>query len=77
MTNLEMNAEFFRNLSVIAEDESLMTKLLKYTKKLVSTRSDSTEMSKKEFAERVKEARKGSSKSFDNIEELDRYIRSL
>ena len=34
MTALQMNAELFRELSIIAEDESLMKKALKYLKKL-------------------------------------------
>lgn len=34
MTSLQMNAELFRQLSIIAEDESLMRKALKYMKKL-------------------------------------------
>ena len=36
MTALQMNAELFRTMSVIAEDEGLMKKLLKYAKKLVA-----------------------------------------
>ncbi len=77
MTNLQMNAELFRQLSVIAEDETLMAKLLKYAKKLTATKKHSTLMTKEEFVARVKEAKKGPSKRFNNIEELDRYIRSL
>lgn len=34
MTALQMNAELFRELSIIAEDENLMQKALKYLKKL-------------------------------------------
>jgi len=34
MTALQMNAELFRELSIIAEDESLMKKAVKYLKKL-------------------------------------------
>ena len=34
MTTLEMNAELFRQLSLIAEDESLMEKVLSYLKSL-------------------------------------------
>lgn len=34
MTALQMNAELFRELSIIAEDEGLMQKALKYLKKL-------------------------------------------
>lgn len=34
MTALQLNAELFRELSVIAENESLMKKAVKYLKKL-------------------------------------------
>ena len=36
MTAYEMNAELFRQLSIIAEDENLMSKVLKYMKKLTA-----------------------------------------
>lgn len=44
-----MNAELFRTMSEIAEDEGLMMKLLKYAKKLVAKKSDPTLMTKEEF----------------------------
>ena len=34
-------------------------------------------MTKEEFFARVDEAKKGSSKSFVNVDELDKYIRAL
>lgn len=45
MTALELNAELFRELSIIAEDESLMKKALKYLKKLTAKKQamDETE----------------------------------
>ena len=36
MTALQLNAEPFRELSIIAEDESLMQKAVKYLKKLTA-----------------------------------------
>ena len=71
-----MNAELFHQLSIIAKDENLMAKLLKYTRKLTANMEDPTLMSKEEFFARVDEAKKGSSKSFTNVDELDKYIRS-
>ena len=40
-----MNAELFRQLSIIAEDEGLMAKMLKYAKKLTAKKEkmDETE----------------------------------
>ncbi len=45
MTPLEMNAELFHELSVIAEDEGLMKKAIKYLKKLTAQKQtmDETE----------------------------------
>ena len=40
MTAVEMNAELFRQLSIIAEDESLMAKMLKYAKKLAEQKKN-------------------------------------
>ena len=36
MTALQLNAELFRELSIIAEDEGLMKKAVKYLKKLTA-----------------------------------------
>ncbi len=52
MTALELNAEFYKTMGIIANDESLMTKALKYIKKLASskpTAEDPTLMTKEEF----------------------------
>jgi len=49
MTAIQMNAELFRAMSEIAEDEGLMMKLLKYAKKLVAKKQDPTLMTKEEF----------------------------
>ena len=56
MTALQMNAELFRTMSVIAEDEGLMTKLLKYAKKLVAKKEDPTQMTKEEFFAKIERA---------------------
>ena len=45
MTAMELNAELFRELSIIAEDEVLMKKAVKYLKKLTAQKKamDETE----------------------------------
>ena len=45
MTALQLNAELFRELSIIAEDEGLMKKAVKYLKKLTAQKQamDETE----------------------------------
>ncbi|MBR1466776.1 MAG: hypothetical protein IJ607_10525 [Bacteroidaceae bacterium] len=58
MTAIELNAELFRTMGEIADDETLMTKLLKYAKKLAaSKKADQTLMTEEEFFKHVDEAR--------------------
>ena len=53
MTAVQLNAELLRELSAIAEDESLMTKVLQYIKKLTAKKPDPTSMTKEEFLEKL------------------------
>lgn len=57
MTAIQLNAELFRAMSEIAEDEGLMKKLVKYAKKLAAKKEYPTLMTKEEFFKRVDEAR--------------------
>lgn len=59
MTGVQINAELFRTMGEIADDEGLMLKLLKYAKKLAAKKNDPTLMTKEEFFARVDEAKKG------------------
>ena len=77
MTATQINAELFRTMGEIADDEGLMMKLLKYAKKLAAKKADPTLMTKEEFFARVDGAKKGPSRRFASVEELDQYIRSL
>ena len=49
MTALQLNAELYRAMSEIADDETLLTKLLKYAQSLVTKKKDRTLMTKDEF----------------------------
>ncbi len=71
-----MNAELFHELSIIAEDENLMAKVLKYVKKMSAKKQDASLMTKEEFFDRIEQASKGSSFSCDSVEELDKIIRA-
>ena len=78
MTAVQLNAEILRNLGSIAEDESMLKRVAKYLSKLVAEKeADPTLMTKEEFFQMIDEAKKGPSKRFDSVEELDRYISSL
>lgn len=59
MTTMQMNAQLFHDLSIIAEDEDLMRKAVKYLKKLVAKKQvmDETEylMSSPAMAEIIRQ----------------------
>lgn len=81
MTAMQINAELFRTMGEIADDEGLMLKLLKYAKKLAAKKADPTLMTKEEFFARVDEAREeirqGKGKRFSNLEEMNAWLNSL
>lgn len=73
-----MNTELWQSIGAIADSEPLMKRLTRYAKKLVKEReADPTLMSKEEFFQMIDEAKKGPSKRFGSVEELDKYISSL
>ncbi len=57
MTALELNAEIYRTLGEIAENEDLLRRALKSLKRLAAKKQDKTLMTKEEFFARVDEAR--------------------
>ena len=77
MTTIQLNAEILRNMSIIAEDETLLKRAAKYLRKLVSEKEDSTLFTNEEFFARIDKAKKQSGKQFSSVEELDQYIRNL
>ncbi len=81
MTAIELNAELFRAMSEIADDEALMAKLLKYAKKLAAKRKNETLLSEEEFFTKVDEAkeqiRRGEGIKFTNREEMNKWLQSL
>lgn len=57
MTALELNAELFRELSIIAKDEGLMKETVRYLKKLTaSKRIDDSLITKEEMEKRINTA---------------------
>lgn len=56
MTALQMNAELFRSLGVIAEDEGLMAKAVKYLKRLAAKKEDPTLLTREEFFANIEKA---------------------
>lgn len=80
-TTAVYDATFMRNLSIIAEDETLAKRLVKYVKKLAEPKADPTLMTKEEFFARVDEAReqirRGECKRFTNHEQMSAWLNSL
>ena len=59
MTALQLNADIYRNLGIIAEDESMLDKVAKYIRRVAKQMNeDSTCMSKEEYFRRIDEAKK-------------------
>ena len=57
MTALQLNAEIYRSLGVLSEDESMLRRAAKYLKRLANELTyDPTLMTKEEFFARVEEA---------------------
>ena len=81
MTAMRLNAELFRAMSEIAEDEALMAKVVKYVKKLAAKKADPTLMTKEEFFAHVdesrKQARQGRVHRIETKEELNHFLNSL
>jgi len=73
MDTLQLNAEMLRSMSIIAEDETLLRRAVKYLHKLVAEKKDPTLFTKKEFFQRIDDAKKGPSyelKEGETIEDL-------
>lgn len=55
MTTLELNAELFRQLSVIAEDETLMRKAVKAIRRLAHQKEEAEYISKAELLNGIRQ----------------------
>ena len=81
MTALQLNAELYRAMGVIADDETLMTKVLCYVKRLAAKREDPTLMTKEEFFanvdEALEQAKRGEGKSFTNLADMNAWLNTL
>ena len=75
MTALQLNSEFFAAMSQIAARKGLLQEVLNFAKALLAKKDDETQMTKEEFFRRIDEAQKGESVSFDNADDLDKYIK--
>lgn len=85
MTAIQMkalNAQMWRDMGTIAEDEGMMRRVAKYLRKVVKEMSeDSTLMSEEEFLAKLDKGeeayRQGKTHHINSLEELDQFINSL
>ena len=82
MTTAEMTAEMFRDLSVIAEDDNLMKRAMRYLKKLAcEKREDDSLMTEEEFFANVdrglEEIRRGEGMRFSNKQDMHAWLNTL
>ena len=75
MTTIQLNAEIYRTMGIIAEDESLLKQALKYLKKLANKKQDETLMTKEEFFARVDKAKEGKAVAMLPNENLTEFLR--
>lgn len=75
MTTVQLNAEVYRTMGVIAEDEGLLRQTLKYLKKLAAKKQDETLMTREQFFARVDEAKQGKSATMLPGENLSDFLR--
>ena len=78
MTAIQLNAEIYEALSIIAKDESLLKKAAKALKRLATQKQDETLMLEKDFFSKVDEAREeiksGKCKKMLQQESLDDFL---
>ena len=78
MTTLQLNAEIYEALSIIAQDESLLKKAARSLKRLASMKKDEALMSKEEFFAEVDSAREqirvGNCKKMLQHESMDDFL---
>ena len=82
MTATQLNAEVLRNMSIIAEDETLLKRVAKYLRKVVAERrTDPTEVSKEEFFASLErgeeEYRQGKTHRIESVKELKDFLNAL
>ena len=82
MTALQLNAEIYRNLGIIAEDETMLERVAKYLRRVAKQMTDDpTCMTKEEFFARIDEAEReiaeGKGITFTNQAEMNAWLNAL
>ena len=79
---LSINSDFFYDLSIVAEDEGLLKRVVRYVKKLAKEhQTDPTLMTEEEFFAKIERAeeqyRRGEGIRFTNRDEMNAWLNSL
>ena len=74
MTTMQMNTEILRNVSIIAADEKLMKRAVKYLRKLAAEKKDTTLFTKEEFLARIDKAKEGEIYELNDGETIENLI---
>ena len=82
MTALQLNADIYRNLALLSEDEALLNKAAKYIRRLAKQLTDDpTCMTKEEFFARVDDAKRQADKGevyrFNDKQKMIEWLNSL
>ena len=81
MTAVQLNAEMLRSMSIIAEDETLLKRAVKYLRKLVADKEAPTLLTKEEFLAKVDKAEKqisqGKCTTFTNLDDMNNWLNAL
>lgn len=81
MSTLELNAELYRAMGEIADDEVLLAKVLRYVKRLASMRDDDSKMTQEEFLDKLEkgeeEFRQGKCHEMLPDEDLDDFLKRV
>lgn len=76
MTALQLNADIYRSLGVISQDESVLRRVAKYLTRVAKQMTDDpTCMTKEEYFRRLDEAEKGPSACMLPGEDLTTFLR--
>ena len=72
------STEILQSLGALSNNEAALARVAKYLRKVLKEQAnDHSLMTEDEFFARIDEARKQPGKQFNNVNELDKYIRSL
>ncbi len=72
------STEILQSLGALSNNEAALARVAKYLRKVLKEQAnDPSLMTEDGFFARIDEARKQPGKQFNNVNELDKYIRSL